>query len=64
MGEPTPFAEGNTQAERDAWFLRMYATHVRAGTERTIDLPSIIADVLDGIAKRIEVASSNGRKTA
>jgi len=36
----------------DARFLKFYAKHVRAGTERCIDLPSIVASVLDGIAER------------
>ena len=53
-----------TSAERDAWFLRMYANHVARGTERTLDIPSVIAGVLDGIANRIEEVSSNGRTHA
>lgn len=41
------------QEERDAWFLKLYAEHVRKGTERTLEIPSILASVIDGIAKRI-----------
>lgn len=42
------------QSERDAWFLRMYAQAIREKRERCIDIPSVIASVIEGIAKRLE----------
>lgn len=38
----------------DAQFLRMYATAIRNKTERTIDIPSVMAGVFDGMADRVE----------
>lgn len=40
------------QRERDARFLRFYAAHVDAGTERCIDIPSVVGAVLRGIVGR------------
>lgn len=38
----------------DVQFLRMYAESIRQGTERTIDIPSVLASAFDVIANRIE----------
>lgn len=44
----------HTQDERDIWFLHLYATALRKGKEREIEIPSVMATILDGIAQRIE----------
>jgi len=45
---------GDIFDDGDVFFLRSYAKAVREGRERTLDIPSVIADALDNIARRIE----------
>lgn len=40
--------------ERDALFLRIYATHLRNGTAATWEIPNTIARTLEDISRRIE----------
>lgn len=40
--------------ERDVLFLRSYAQKIRDGKEREIDIPSIIANIFEDMANRIE----------
>lgn len=44
--------------KRDAAYLRMYAEHVRNGTDLTWDIPNTRARTLSDIADRMEVRAS------
>lgn len=47
--------DSGPQESRDAAFLRLYARAVREKRERTLEIPSVIATVLEGIADRLDL---------